>query len=390
MRYKHIAFLIAVPLGISVAPPTLADLNDGLVAAYPFDGNAQDASGNGHHGSVHGATLTADRFGNADSAYHFNGNGNDIHSIELPHTVTNGLIDITSSVWVQTSDADQGILSGANSGSENQYLIYMESGKVKPHIKQEPFSKGLINDGQWHHVVVARDGGSGQVQVFVDGDSVGSGTLPVGPLSIDAGGFWVGREQDCVGGCWEPYQDFLGDIDDIRIYNRVLSESEIKALYKGISGCTDSTATNYNPDATADDGSCESDQGDCQHASYNLKDRTLSIPFVVLPLLDVWTGQPTGEVELFKGVLKQKYKTTEHFRLLSKTVALITDGSSSSCPASYSFDTGVLSIPYINVPTTAAMGGNKFDSSKVEVFKATLTWEPQEKVFVVKEVEQRP
>ncbi len=48
------------------------------------------------------------------------------------------------------------------------------------------------------------------------------------------------------------------------------------------------------------------------------------------------------------------------------------------------------SLYSINVPTTAAMGGNMFDSSKVEVFKATLTWEQQERVFVVKEVEQRP
>jgi hypothetical protein len=162
------------------------------------------------------------------------------------------------------------------------------------------------------------------------------------------------------------------------------------SCYFPVAGCTDANATNYNPDATVDDGSCESEPGDCQHASYSLKDKTLSIPVVELPLLDVWTGQPSGEVELFKGVLKQKYKTTDHFRLLSKTVVPITDGSSSSCPATYSFDTGVLSIPYINVPTTAVMGGNKFDSSKVEVFKATLTWESQERVFVVKEVEKRP
>jgi hypothetical protein len=48
-------------------------LNDGLVAYYPFNGNANDKSGNGNHGTVHGATLTEDRFGNADSAYNFDG-----------------------------------------------------------------------------------------------------------------------------------------------------------------------------------------------------------------------------------------------------------------------------------------------------------------------------
>ena len=44
-----------------------------MIAHYPFDGNADDASGNGNHGEVHGATLTKDKFGNADSAYSFDG-----------------------------------------------------------------------------------------------------------------------------------------------------------------------------------------------------------------------------------------------------------------------------------------------------------------------------
>ena len=44
-----------------------------LVAYYPFTGNADDASGNGHHGTVHGATLTEDRFGNPGQAYSFDG-----------------------------------------------------------------------------------------------------------------------------------------------------------------------------------------------------------------------------------------------------------------------------------------------------------------------------
>lgn len=51
-----------------------ASLTDGLVAYYPFNGNANDESGKGYNGKVNGATLTADRFGNANSAYSFDGN----------------------------------------------------------------------------------------------------------------------------------------------------------------------------------------------------------------------------------------------------------------------------------------------------------------------------
>ena len=50
-----------------------ADLSDGLVAYYPFNGKANDESGNGNHGTVNGATLAEDRFGNVDSAYNFDG-----------------------------------------------------------------------------------------------------------------------------------------------------------------------------------------------------------------------------------------------------------------------------------------------------------------------------
>ncbi len=49
------------------------NLKNGLVACYPFNANAKDESGNGNNGTVNGATLTADRFGKANSAYSFNG-----------------------------------------------------------------------------------------------------------------------------------------------------------------------------------------------------------------------------------------------------------------------------------------------------------------------------
>ena len=56
--------------GVAVAVPAITN---GLVAAYEFNGNANDVSGNGNNGVVNGATLTADRFGNLDSAYSFDG-----------------------------------------------------------------------------------------------------------------------------------------------------------------------------------------------------------------------------------------------------------------------------------------------------------------------------
>lgn len=77
----------------------LADLNDGLVAYYPFNGNADDESGNGNDGTVNGAILTTDRFGNQNSAYKFDGISNDIRIPDKPsQQISTNRISI--SAWI--------------------------------------------------------------------------------------------------------------------------------------------------------------------------------------------------------------------------------------------------------------------------------------------------
>ena len=62
--------LFIIPLGISQDLPSYVP-SDGLVAYYPFNGNANDESGNGNHGTVNGATLANDQNGNENKAYEF-------------------------------------------------------------------------------------------------------------------------------------------------------------------------------------------------------------------------------------------------------------------------------------------------------------------------------
>ena len=71
-------FLIALMMNISWFQVVWADLSDGVVAYYPFNNNANDESGNGNHGTVQGATLAEDRFGNTNSAYYFGGDNDKI------------------------------------------------------------------------------------------------------------------------------------------------------------------------------------------------------------------------------------------------------------------------------------------------------------------------
>lgn len=73
---------------------------NGLVAYYSFNGNANDESGNGNHGIVHGATSTSDKFSNPNSAYWFDGIDD---YIQLPISIIDGQ-EGTISCWIQIAD----------------------------------------------------------------------------------------------------------------------------------------------------------------------------------------------------------------------------------------------------------------------------------------------
>ena len=94
-KFKYTA--LATGIAMALSGPSYADLDDGLVAYYPFSGNANDASGNGNHGTVDGATLTTGRSGYSNCAYHFDGQDD---FIEVPNT--NNVFDLTDS-WTPLS-----------------------------------------------------------------------------------------------------------------------------------------------------------------------------------------------------------------------------------------------------------------------------------------------
>jgi len=231
--------VLLIAIGLSWFSGAMADLNDGLVAYYPFNGNAQDESGNGHHGTVNGATLTEDRFGSVNSAYYFPIGPN---VIELASATMNGINAFSLGVWLKTSASDSGaghfnhFFSGANSNEANEFLlpITKASGSVVICIKgtcsRDTMSPTSINDDVWHYSTIVRSGSTSTVKLYIDGafDSEWNSS-PTGNLFIE--GLVIGADQDCVNGCWAPNEDFNGVIDDVRIYNRALSESEIQQLY---------------------------------------------------------------------------------------------------------------------------------------------------------------
>jgi hypothetical protein len=125
---------------------------------------------------------------------------------------------------------------------------------------------------------------------------------------------------------------------------------------------------------------------DCEHATYSPKKQTLTVPFIEIPIIDFLTGQSNGKVELWTSNLRRVSGTTNRFKIISKTLAPITDGSSTLCPATYAIETGTLSIPYIDIPVGIGIGNEKSETD-VNVFKITMTWVPISKSFVLQKIE---
>ena len=211
-----------------------------MIAYYPFNGDAQDASGNEYHGTLSGPVPTSDRFGNEASAILFNGTN---HRINLPRAVLNGRTNVSVAFWLKTSKTGtQSIISGANQNNENEYLIYFLN-KSKLSFYSHGAGPGInegrcdvtissIADGYWHHFAVIRNDSQGHADIFIDGTSYTNRcrNLVYNRLVIDAGGLIIGQEQDRVGGGFDASQVFRGALDDLRIYGKALSATEVQAL----------------------------------------------------------------------------------------------------------------------------------------------------------------
>ncbi|MDO9542027.1 MAG: LamG domain-containing protein [Kiritimatiellia bacterium] len=215
-------------LSLSVAPTNPAVFTNGLAGCWPFNGNVNDVSGNNNHGVINGnVTLTADRFNAPNSAYQFNGNGyirvSNSSSLCIPK-------DVSVSVWIKTANQWHGgwgnIVLKGNKHDRNYELAIDHGDRITwsdvTHGKKNWRITGKkgVSDGKWHHIVGTWDGQT--VKLYVDGvcekkEQCSSSRVPNNePLFI---------------GCDEKKDFFNGVIDDLQIYNRALSKSEVFSLY---------------------------------------------------------------------------------------------------------------------------------------------------------------
>ena len=238
----------ADPVAIQATANTLpTSLREGLVAYYPFNGNANDESGNGHHGTVHGATLTQDRHDNANRAYLFN-EGAEASNVVVPD---HDLLDlgnssnkeITISLWcsLPKHKAARLIVKGKANSPVTDYclffptttadlnILFWGTGRADTHSGSWPPTYLPNLSTEWHHLVAIYKQGKGidgYKKVYLDGQLIYLGTSGAKNKS--------NSEDLLIGGRpWTAKQKYLGHrVDDVRIYNRALSEAEVKALYE--------------------------------------------------------------------------------------------------------------------------------------------------------------
>ena len=219
-------------------------LSDGLLGWWPFCGNANDESGNGNNGTVNGATLTTDRFGFANSAYDFDGIDDEIIVNEV--TQLDGTTTLTLSCWINLDDVTTTGGGGAGfvpiiskwgpSGlwPESSYILGLEDDKIvynidaSQNIPNYPYTVQTPNNllaQEWYHLVAQND--LNQMRIYINGqiaaviDEPNEGNSD-NNTELRFAAWWADVNSS--------YSNLDGRIDDVGLWDRILTISEIQSL----------------------------------------------------------------------------------------------------------------------------------------------------------------
>ena len=202
---------------------------DGLIAYYPFNGNADDQSGNGNNGIIHGAELITDRFGNRNGAFSFYSIDDYISVRDSPS------LDLTEkltiSAWIEAEDLlENGFIAvkGDPEVFENYSIALINS--ANPVFRIHSSDGRYISvqtdvsniNSTWTNVVGIYNGN--ELAIYINGVKKNWGSPSAGNLIDNSSELYIGRN-------FHTQSEFQAKIDDIAIYNRALSDDEIQKLY---------------------------------------------------------------------------------------------------------------------------------------------------------------
>lgn len=231
--------LIASAMLLCASGQGQSSLTNMLVAYYPFNGDAHDASGNGNNGTVEGATLTHDRFGAPNSAYSFDGVQSRIRIPETLFSSTN--TGVTVSFWVTTDNGPYDSLMAifSKSGLNGTMGLSFSGGQVQfgPKLQDNYwyFATAPVRSNSVTHLVGVYQKGQSN-SLYVDGVLANSIAVPDETLFVDTAYPLVSAI-----GIYDftpaPSAAFRGVIDDVRVYTRALSASEVAQLHAAEAQC---------------------------------------------------------------------------------------------------------------------------------------------------------
>lgn len=217
------------------------NLKNGLISWFPFNGTANDGSGNNNNGTIYGATLTTDRNGNQNSAFLFNGIGS---YILVPSSVSlSNLASVTISGWFNTNNftSDQGLVTkwfqklncSSNTDayscliSKNTYTNNLPSfiGATNTYTDYRLKTNNNIQLNTWMHFVFVHNSTTGGA-LYINGVLMSS-TASSSSICSSTNPLLIGADNNLN----TIYRFFNGKLDDIGIWNRALTATEIQQLY---------------------------------------------------------------------------------------------------------------------------------------------------------------
>lgn len=198
----------------------------GLISYWTFDGahikgkTVEDVWGN-NDGTIDGESKIVN--GKIGQALEFD--GSDAVNMGNPEDLNFGDGDYSIEAWIKTQN-DGPVVTNMQSSNERGWYNRVEDGKLHNRLQADngnsANSTSNVNDGNWHHAVTIIDRKGGSQKVYIDGK------LESNPQIADVVGS-VSNERNVVVGSYHDGKGYFdGIIDEIRIYNRILSEAEIK------------------------------------------------------------------------------------------------------------------------------------------------------------------
>lgn len=211
--------------------------SDGLVLNYGFNGHTQDGSPNKNNGQVLGAVLTIDRNSKKDSAFFFDGIDDEIR---FDHSVDLNSLPISVSFWVKFNSLKSAILGtdisdyqqsgvwfsiGQSAETLNKIAVNFGNGGSPSVDSRKTFiANKTLSVNEWYHIVGIVSNGS--LSIYINNQ------LMTGSYTGFAVEHFNSEHNGSLGRVWDPLTFFHGSLDNIRIYNRALTSTEVNLLFQ--------------------------------------------------------------------------------------------------------------------------------------------------------------